>query len=193
MDIIVGIVVVRQVADIRIDISAHSPFVDMSGGLHIKRQRLQRFMSDHSSQPEFLRRYACVVLHVLEERVGSEGSVGGDCPQGGAESAMQLQILQPALRQSAVPYLTETMDGVRQLYGTAVQTREEVLQLRRVRAHVRQVRTQIGVREIGQSDHRHVAVENQLVVIAHRHVVERKRVERSAKVSLQADRTVEAG
>ena len=99
--------------------------------------------------------------------------------------------MQTTFRQTAVVHITQTMHGLRKSYRTTVQLRKEILQLRSIRMQIRQVRTQVRVRQILQTDSRHIAVQDLLSVIAQTQSRHCQRIHRTADRTLQSQHTLE--
>ena len=99
--------------------------------------------------------------------------------------------MKTSFRQTAVVHIAQTMNLYRQTHRTTVQLREEILQLRRIGMHLRQVCPQIGVGHIRQSNSRHVSLQHGFAVIAQHHIAESNRVQRTAHGSGQAQRPFE--
>ena len=66
----------------------------------------------HLTNAEAAGHYACVIMHVLVERVAVVASVGGDGTQRRAERSVQRQVVQPPFYRTAVVHVAQAVDRV---------------------------------------------------------------------------------
>ena len=93
---------------------------------------------------------------------------------------MQRHILQISLHQTAVTNSTQTMNRLGQMNRSAIELGQEILQLRGVRLQGRQVRPDIRIIDVRQTDCLDVSLQHGFAVIPHLQILERQRIQRTA-------------
>ena len=104
---------------------------------------------------------------------------------------MKRQVMQPSLRQTAIMDISKTVNLLRQTDRPSVQLRQEILHLGCIGMYVRQVRTQVRVGHIRQTDGSHITLQDRLAVITEYHIAERNGIQCTANRSGQTDRASE--
>ena len=99
--------------------------------------------------------------------------------------------MQMSLRQTAIMNISQTMNHFRHTHRTAVELREKILQLRRIRMQIGQVSTHIRIRYIRQTDCTHIAFQHRTAVITHSQIMECQRIERAIQGATKGDRTLQ--
>ena len=93
MQVVIGVVIIRELTHMGFHIAVEGTFVNPSFGRQIERHRLQRRHIQHLPEAEILTYHAGVISQVFESRIRAEGTVGRDHTQGSAESTVEREVM----------------------------------------------------------------------------------------------------
>ena len=111
---------------------------------------------------------------MIEERIRPERAVRGDRAEGCTERSVERQVTQFTGGETSVMNIPEAVQLFGEPHRPSLQLREQILQFGGVRMHIRQVRHEVGVVDVRQTDGTHVTLQESASVILHRQAVERQ-------------------